>query len=259
MDRTTFKQLLKQRRLCWGTGILETMTPHVVRTLARAGYDWLWLETEHAHHSYETIQEVVRTGDDVGVVTILRVAQTQYDLIARALDLGVGGIIVPRVETPEQARFIVDCAKYPPIGKRGFGLRPNVCGKKTMTMKERIEDQHNQRMLFIQVESRLAVKNLEAMLDAGRGWMDAVILGYADFQMDIGRPDTPDAPELDAAARTVARICAERNVSAGVPVPNAETARLWRDRGFNLFSLGAEDHFMAAAATQARDSVRSIA
>ena len=250
MDRQTFKRICRERRTCWGTCIVENMTPHVVRTMARAGFDWLWLELEHTHHGYETMQEIARTADDVGIITILRVPQMEYAFIARALDLGIGGLIVPRVETPEQARFIVDCAKYPPVGKRGFGIRSTVCGGKR-TMQERIEDQNNGRMLFLQVESRAGVENLEGMLDVTDGQVDAVVFGPTDFQMDIGLTDAPNAPEVDQAARKVAAICAGRGVSNGVPAGTPEHAETWRDRGFNLISVGHDDGFMAGAAARA--------
>ena len=68
--------------------VTEYMTPQIVRTFARAGYDWLWLDNEHSHHSYESIQEVIRTAEDLGVITLLRVTQGMYHLIARGLDMG---------------------------------------------------------------------------------------------------------------------------------------------------------------------------
>ena len=119
MTRREFGQICRDRRLCWGVVLIEHMTSQVVRTMARAGYDWLWVENEHSYHSYESIYRVVRTAEDLGIITLLRVTQGEYARIAQALDMAVSGIIVPRVETSEQVRFIIDSAKYPPVGKRG--------------------------------------------------------------------------------------------------------------------------------------------
>ena len=256
MDKFEFKEACRSRRLCWGTAVSEHANAHVVRTMARAGFEWLWLENEHAHQSYETVRDVARTCEDVGIVCIMRVAQAEYTLIAKALDIGVHGIIVPRVETPEQVRYIVDCAKYPPIGKRGFGIRAMISGQQSM--QGRIRDQNEDRSLIVQVESRRAVENVEALLDAGDGQIDALIFGPADFQMDVGRPDEPYLPELDAAARRVASVCAERGVSACVPLLGLEFARLWRERGFNLLSYGSDDYFFTSAAKQAREELNEI-
>lgn len=258
MLRETFREICRNRRLSWGTVVIEYMTPQTVRTLAQAGYDWLWLEREHGHHSYGTIQEVVRTANDLGVLTLLRVTQTDYALIARALDLGLSGIIVPRVETPEQVRMILDYAKYPPVGKRGFGMRPSIWGRDAMTMQERIEDQNTCRFVVIQIESRLGVKNIEAMLDTAAGHVDAVFVGPADFQVDIGKPDTYPNPELDEAARRIANACATRGVSSGAPVGSVADAAWWIERGFNLITLGYDEGFMRRAAREDREALRAF-
>jgi 2-keto-3-deoxy-L-rhamnonate aldolase RhmA len=251
MDRKTFKDILRNRKPAWGTYVLEHMTPHTIRTLKRAGFHWLWVENEHSPHSYETIQEVVRTADDVGIMSILRVTQGEYALIARALDMGVSGVIIPRVETVEQVRFYVDCAKYPPVGKRGFGIRASVFGATSISMRERIDDQNNYRFLFLQIESRLGVRNLDAMLTAARGQVDAVLIGPADFQMDIGTADNFDSPELLEAIETIPKVCAKHGVSSGYPVRNLEEAKLRMAQGWNLINIGSDDSFMAIGAEDA--------
>ena len=258
MDRDTFRGICRERRLCWGSVIIEHMTPHTVRTFGRAGYDWLWLDNEHAHHSYETIQEAVRTANDIGMITLLRVTQGEYPLIARALDMGVSGVIVPRVETPEQVRRIVDAAKYPPIGKRGFGFRPSLCGRTAMSMAERVEDQNTRRFLVFQIESRLGVENVEALLDAADGQVDAVIFGPSDFQVELGKHDSPEAPELDAATRAVSAACAARHISNGVPVGSIDAAELWIDRGYNLITFMSDEGFMVRGACEGREALRGL-
>jgi 2-keto-3-deoxy-L-rhamnonate aldolase RhmA len=258
MDRISFKEICRSRRLCWGTGLMEYVTPQSVRTLHRAGFDWLWIESEHAPQSYVAVQEAVRTANDLGMMSILRVTDTDYPLIAQAYDMGVSGIIVPRVESPEQARAVVDYAKYPPVGKRGFGIRPGVWNRTNMTMDERLDDQNNARFLFIQVESPHAVGQIEAILDVTDDQIDCVIFGPADFQVAVGKPDMPDLPELDAAARHVAEVCRERGVSNGVPVGNVDGARTWIDRGYNLISVGYDEGYLTQAATTMRNSLREL-
>lgn len=257
MNRDTFRQICKSRETCWGSVILEYMTPATVRTMKRAGYDWLWIDGEHAAHSYDKVQEAVLCARDVGIISIFRVAQLEYPRIAQALDIGVDGIIVPRIETPEQVRTIVDCAKYPPIGKRGFGMRASLFGVNDITMKDRIADQ-NGRIVIFQIETRKGAENIEAMLDAADGQIDAVFYGPADFQMDIGRPDSPNDPELDAAIRKVSAACAKRNISNGVPVTSIEGARLWLDRGFNLITYSSDDSFISDAAEHSRNELRQF-
>lgn len=258
MDRQTFKRKCRTRQLSWGTVLFEYLTPHAVRTLARCGYDWLWIDNEHSVHSYETIQGVVRTAEDVGIMTIVRVPQCEYTHIARAYDMGVSGVIVPRVDTPEQARLAVDSAKFPPVGKRGFGLRPCILGKSAATMAERIEDQNDRRVLFIQLESPGAVEQADAILDATDGQVDGIIFGPADFQMSAGMHDDFDAPEVQVAARRVAGVCEARSIATGVPTFNAEKARQWRDLGFTLITVGNDDAFLGNAARDTHEQLLAL-
>jgi 2-keto-3-deoxy-L-rhamnonate aldolase RhmA len=225
--------------------------------MKRAGFDWLWVDNEHAAHSYNILQDVVRCADDVGLVTLLRVAQNHYPLIAQALDIGATGIIVPRLETAEEVRYALDCAKYPPLGRRGFGMRSQLFGVNEITMKDRVADQ-NDRIFVFQIESRKGVENIDAMLDVAAGLVDIVIFGPADFQMDIGKPDCPNDPELDAAARKVAAGCKRRNISTCLPVQTMEAAHTWLDRGYNIIAYGTDDSFLSDNAEQSRNDLRGM-
>ncbi len=225
--------------------------------MKRAGFDWLWIDGEHAAHSYETVRIAVQCAEDVGLISFFRVAQLEYPRIAQALDMGVSGIIIPRVETADQVRMAVECAKYPPVGKRGFGMRPSLFGVNHTTMNERIADQQG-RFLCIQIETPLGADNIEKLLDAGAGQLDAVFFGYADFQMALGRPDSPNDPELVDAIRRVAEACALRGISTGTPINNVEEARLWRSRGYNLLTYLNDDAFMSLYAERCREAVRDV-
>lgn len=258
MTRTEFKKVCRERRLCWGVVLLEHVTPMMARTFARAGYEWLWIDNEHAHQSYETIYEVARTAEDVGIASIVRVTSDDYARIAQALDMAITGIIVPRVETPEQVRHIIDCAKYPPAGRRGFGMRAGLFGAHKMNMRDRARDQNETRFLAVQLESPRAVDNIEKMIEVAQGQLDAIFYGPADFQMSVGRPDSYEDAEVLAAARHITSVSAKHNLSNGVPATSIETAKHWIDLGFNLITYKSDDQFLADAAYGAREELRAL-
>ncbi|MBX7259207.1 MAG: hypothetical protein K1Y02_22785 [Candidatus Hydrogenedentes bacterium] len=238
--------------------MLEHMTPPVVRTVARAGFEWLWIDNEHGHHSYETIYNVVRTAEDLGVATLLRVTQNDYAHIAQALDMAVTGIIVPRVETPEEVRQIIDFAKYPPVGKRGFGMRSSLFNKHKTTMAERLVDQNENRVVIVQLESPRAVGNLEAMLEVADGQLDGIFYGPADYQVTVGRIDNMNDPEVVAAAKHITDLSKKHGLSNGTPATSVETARHWRDLGFNLITWKSDDQLLADAAHEGREALREL-
>ncbi|MCC6694403.1 MAG: hypothetical protein IT365_02125 [Candidatus Hydrogenedentes bacterium] len=258
MDRATFKEICRNRRTSWGTIMIEYMTPSAVRTFARAGLDWLWIDNEHGCHSYETICQAAHTAEDVGIMSILRVTQGNYDRIAQALDMAVSGIIVPRVETPEQVRQIVDCAKYPPVGKRGFGMRASLFGQRRISMRERVADQNETRFLFIQLESPQAVEQIEPMIEAAQGQLDGIFYGPADFQIAIGRLDSPHDPEVVGAARHITSISQKHHLSNGVPATSLDAARHYRELGFNLITFKSDGQFMIDGAYDGVVALRDL-
>jgi 4-hydroxy-2-oxoheptanedioate aldolase len=258
MDRKTFKQICRDRTLCWGTVMWEHMDSQVVRTLARAEFDWIWIDNEHSYHSNDKLYQVIRTAEDLGIITLLRVRQGEYPFIAHAMDMAPSGIIVPRVETPEQMRNIVQAAKFPPVGDRGFGIRPSLFGKNAMSMQERIEDMNENRLLVVQLETPKAIGNIEAIADAADGQVDALFFGPADYQMAIGKPDNPFCDEVLDGARRLIEFSKKHNLSNGLPTTSVDVAKRWREIGFNLLTYKSDDQFLFDAMVEGRKAVKGI-
>src|SRR3989475_11110131 len=122
MRTNLVKQALKQGKLQLGTGFGQFRSPEIPKLLAAAGFQWAFLDTEHGGFDLETVQDICRVSAMVGLSPIVRVADLQYSLIARALDCGAHGVIFPRVESPELLEKAVSWTKFPPLGIRGYGL-----------------------------------------------------------------------------------------------------------------------------------------
>src|ERR1700732_2085719 len=101
MRKNTVKQALAEGKLQLGTGVGQLRSPEVAKILAAAGFHWTFIDTEHGGFDLETVQDLCRAAIPAGLSPIVRVADLQYALIARALDVGAQGIIFPRVESPE--------------------------------------------------------------------------------------------------------------------------------------------------------------
>ncbi len=258
MDRKTFKQICRDRAMSWGTVITEYMDPQIVRAIARAGFDWIWVDNEHAYHSDDKLYEVIRTAEDVGVITLIRVRQSDYANIAHMLDMAPSGIIVPRVESPEQMRQIVDAAKYPPVGQRGFGMRPSLFGKNEMTMGECIDDQQNNRLLVVQLETPTAIRNIDSIVDAADGQVDALFYGPADFQMAVGKPDNAFGEEVLEGAQRLVEFSKRHNLSNGLPTTSIEVAQRWKDVGFNLLTYLNDDQIVSNGFAEGRKAVEEL-
>src|ERR1700745_3720443 len=124
MKINTVKKALAEGQVQLGAGLGTFRSPDVARIYADAGLHWAFIDTEHGGFDLETVQDICRVSVMVGLSPIVRVADLQYSLIARALDCGAQGIIFPRVESPELLERAISWTKFPPLGVRGFGLTP---------------------------------------------------------------------------------------------------------------------------------------
>src|SRR5437762_9008738 len=124
MRINSVKHSLAEGKVQFGTGFGQLRSPEIPRILAAAGFHWAFIDTEHGGFDLETVQDICRVSVMVGLAPIVRVADIQYALIARALDCGAQGVIFPRVESPELLEKAVSWTKFPPVGVRGYGLTP---------------------------------------------------------------------------------------------------------------------------------------
>src|SRR4051812_32212650 len=116
------KKALAEGQVQLGTGFWQFRSPEIAKLLAAAGFQWAFLDTEHGNFDLETIQDISRVAVMAGLSPIVRVADLQYALVARALDCGAQGVIFPRVESPELLQRAVSWTKFPPVGIRGYGI-----------------------------------------------------------------------------------------------------------------------------------------
>src|SRR5690348_9401932 len=114
MQTNRVKQALKSGKPQLGVGLWQFRSPEIPRLLVAAGFDWIFVDTEHGGFDLETVQDICRVANLVGIAPIVRVADMQYPLVARALDCGAQGIIFPRVESPDLLARAVSWTRFPP-------------------------------------------------------------------------------------------------------------------------------------------------
>src|SRR5437588_6841297 len=133
------KKALAEGKLQLGTGFGQFRSQDVVRILAQAGFHWAFIDTEHGGFDLETVQDLCRIAVLVGLCPVVRVADLQYSLVARALDCGAQGIIFPRMEDPKLLETALSWTKFPPEGIRGYGLMPSQIDYEPVTFSQVVE------------------------------------------------------------------------------------------------------------------------
>ncbi len=173
----------------------------IVELLGVAGLDYVSFDAEHGPFTPETIEDLCRVADLVGLTPTARVTTNDPQFINRFLDRGIMGIMVPHVDTPEQAKAAVDACRFAPIGRRSWGgSRGTHWNQQTDEEKVKYLPETNDNMLLmIQIETVQAIKNLPAILQVPG--IDLYTYGPNDLAQSMGYPGQPNHPEVVAAMR----------------------------------------------------------
>ena len=238
MRKNLVKQALSEGKVQLGTGFGQLRSPEIPRILAAAGFHWAFLDTEHGGFDLETVQDICRVSSLAGLCPIVRVADLQYALIARALDCGAQGIIFPRVESPELLAQAVSWTKFPPMGVRGYGLTAVNVDYEPHSFNEIIEHMNANTMVVLQIETRRAVEMREELL-AVPG-IDAVMMGPADLSISLGVPGEFQHPRMVEAMEAVRDSCDRRGIAPGTQTRTPALARFWKDRGMRFLGCSNE-------------------
>lgn len=244
-------------RLKRGDKLLGTMvtlpTAATAEILAGLGFDWLFVDGEHGPLETGELGSILQAVSR-DVACLVRVPEAAEVPIKKALDLGAAGIIVPQVNTAEQAADVVRFARYAPEGARGVGLaRAHGYG---MRFKEYVESANREIAVVVQAEHARAVDNIEAI--ARVPGVDAVLLGPYDLSASLGKTGQVDDPVVVAAIRRVTDAC----VAAGMPLGyfgvTAAAVKPYVERGYTLIVAGVDTLFLGQGARTLLGDLRAM-
>lgn len=240
-----FKQKLKEKKLTVGSW-LSIANPAVAEIMAKAGFEWLAIDMEHSSLSSEQCQELIRVIDLCGVVPLVRVGANDALLIKQAMDAGAHGVIVPMVNTAEEARQAVSYVKYPPEGKRGVGLsRAQGYGTNFDAYKDWVK---KESVVVVQIEHIDAVNELENILSVDG--VDAFIVGPYDLSGSLGIPGHFDDKRMKDVMKKMVAVFQTKNISAGYHVVSTDE-RLVQNKikeGYSLIAYGVDFLFLGDSA-----------
>lgn len=246
------KKRLQARELTVGSWITIGNTA-VAEIMARAGYDWLTVDMEHSAITMENAQELIRVIELCGVAPLVRVGHNDPNLIKRVMDAGAHGVIVPMVNSAEEARQAVASVKYPPNGFRGVGLaRAQKYGLDFAGYKAWNEANS---VVIVQVEHIRAVENLEAIL--GVDGVDGFIIGPYDLSGSLGVPGQFDHPEVVAALDRVRTVSRRMGALSGYHVIPPDHAALEEkiNEGYRFVAHSLDSLFLGHACARVKRCV----
>ncbi|MCA1685057.1 MAG: aldolase, partial [Planctomycetia bacterium] len=240
-----------------GTFVFEFGTTGVGRIAAEAGAEFAIFDMEHTGWGFETIRMLIATTRPTEMVPMVRVAATESHFIARVLDLGASGVMVPMVETAEQARRIVRAARYPPAGRRGaaFGVAHDDYTGGDLVAKMRSADR--EVLLVAQIETARGLEDVEAI--AAVEGIDVLWVGHFDLTNALGIPGRFTDPTYLEAVDRVIRACRAHGKAPGIMASDVADGKTQLARGFRMIAYGGDLWLYQQALRQGIASLRSAA
>lgn len=252
------KTALKGDKVQIGTYVEELYCPQLPEILASAGFDFIYIDMEHSSASIETVGTLCASALAHGLMPIVRPPAKEPHLLSRPLDAGAMGLLIPHVDTAEEARKVVRAVKYPPMGERGFKV-PNVHRRRfaVENPEEYTRAANEETLLIVQIESRRGLRNLDAILSVDG--VDGAVVGRGDLSADLGLMGQMKHPEVSRRVEMTIRACRRRRKIAGLLVPDVQSAKYWIDKGIRLVPYSNEVAVLQTAAAAAVGEIRAHA
>lgn len=217
--------------------------PTVAEVTAAQGFDFVLIDTEHTPLGLETVENMSRAVEATDGITktLVRVPSNDPVRIKRTLDIGVSGVMVPMIETREEAEAVVDAVRYPPSGIRGIASgRATEYGEEFETY---VESANESIFTIVQIETQTGLENAEeiAMVDG----IDALFVGPADLSANLGVFAEWENSRLNEAIDTVIRSAKRADVPAGTLVVDPDDIEMRVEQGFDYLIVGKDTNHLA--------------
>lgn len=242
------KQSLQTNGHAFGSMAMEFLTPGLPAIMAAAGAEFGLFDMEHTGAGLETMKTMIAGCRGIGVAPLVRVPRGEYHFIARALDIGAHGIMIPMVGSANQAAHIADCAHYPPVGHRGAAFGVAHDDYKATDPATAMARAAARTLVIAQIETTEGLHAVEAI--AATPNIDVIWLGHFDLTNFMGIPGQFQHPQYLAAVRRIADAAKAHGKIAGILAMNDAWAQEYWRHGYRMIAYGL-DHMLFQAALKA--------
>lgn len=240
------KEMFKEGKKAVGTFCVSNSRA-VIETLAASGLDYTLIDTEHFMTNPETIEQMITAAEAAGVTPFVRV-QENVDLIDRCVSAGARGVMIPMVNTKEQAQEAVNVIKYAPIGKRG------VCNPRAVTygatglddMLDFYKTENDNIMCILQMETEESYKNLPQILEVEG--IDSIFVGRFDLTHSMGITGQFDDPRVVEIVENTLKMGKEKGLSMGIITFDGEDTNKFFEMGYDWVGMAGDMMFLAMGA-----------
>jgi len=244
---------LKRGEPVIGTMIQEMRSPAIPLLFANAGFDFIFIDMEHGAYDLETVADMIKIARLADIVPLVRVPDGLYHLIARVLDAGAMGVMVPRVETREAVERAVAALRYPPGGKRGCSIGKGNSDYQRWPLWEFTRHANDNILAVMQIERKAAIDRIDDLLSVPG--VDVALIGPNDLTLSLGAPN-PQDPAVQEAIQKVIEAGKRHGVSTGIHLRDVEQLKAWRARGMTMLVCSTDLNFIMSGARAAVSALR---
>jgi 4-hydroxy-2-oxoheptanedioate aldolase len=223
MKENRVKRILREGGLALGTHVGGIADPQIVEIIGLAGFDAAFIDMEHTSFDLHDVQAMVMAAERVGITPIVRTPGFDPAFILRLLDIGVQGIQVPHVDSPERARAAVAAVRYPPEGERGMAAGSRAADFGRIPIREHMAQSNREVLLAVMIEDMAAVERIAAI--AATPGVDLIAVGPSDLSRSLRVSGEPDHPRLVAAIDHIRAAVSNTKARLALPLNHAAYPR----------------------------------
>ena len=230
--------------------------PSITETFACSGFDCIFIDMEHSTINIEQAQRIIAACHGEGISCIPRPVSHSNDYIKPLLESGSDGILIQMVETSDEVKKLIDLVKYPPVGKRTYGV--NRAHGYGLIFQEYIESWNNSGILLLQIESTLAVENIDSLLQFDE--VDGVMIGPLDLAGSLGVPGQPNHPLVLECSQRVIEASRRYGKACGTQVAEATYGNVDSlfQQGYTFAILGSDLFVLTSWASKMKSLIHEF-
>ena len=228
-----------------GAMIFEFFSPGMPQVLKAAGCEFALFDMEHAGLGFETLKMLAAGCRGIGIEPLVRVPRSEYHFMARALDVGAFGVMVPMVESAAEAARIAEATHYPPQGRRGAAFGVAQDDYSGGDVKAKLTALNARTLVIAQIESERGLAAVDA-IGATPG-IDVLWLGHFDLTNFLGIPGEFESPKYLQAIQAIVAAARRHGKGLGFMAADAGWARRYREFGFNMIAAGLDQTLLQSA------------
>ena len=226
------KQMLKKGETVLGASMFS-VEANIATQIYDCNPDWVWIDLEHTPWSFDSIMPITILAHKKNVCPIIRVGWNDPSLIKKAFDIGAGGVMIPQIDSAEEAEAAVKYSRYSPLGERGVG--PWFATQLGLELDEILKNSNNETIVILQMESQKALNNLDEILEVD-GY-DVILVGPLDLSVSLGIPGEIHHPKIEEIMKEVSEKALKKGKFVGTTFSDYKYCEKWIKENYKFMNV----------------------